>query len=180
MQVREISSADVAIFAEAGDGERVVGRLRALPEPPPEVGARAIHLRRIEAGTPWFGLDGDESRLVPEIVPEDRVSFSKGCFLGQETIARVHWRGRVRRRIARLLLDASSSPRRGLPLRDPQGVPAGSLLSSARRFDGRVIALALREAEAASDEVIAEDGIRGRWLPDPGDPAAPAGGRASP
>jgi aminomethyltransferase len=145
MQVREVGANDVALFPPAEDAPRLRAQLEAIPDAPREVGAIAFHARRIEAGTPWHGLDGDETRLVSECVPDERVSFTKGCFLGQETIARVHYRGRRRRaergpparRFGRGLRapyggrgrrHRAASPRRG----SPRGRHAGTLAGRGR------------------------------------------------
>lgn len=52
---------------------------------------------RIEAGRPWFGRDMDEENLPPEVRLDGAISTSKGCYLGQETLARLHFRGHVNR-----------------------------------------------------------------------------------
>jgi folate-binding protein YgfZ len=58
-----------------------------------EVGRVAWNIRRVENGRPWFGADIGEDNFPAESVLESHVSYEKGCFLGQETIARMHYRG---------------------------------------------------------------------------------------
>jgi aminomethyltransferase len=58
-----------------------------------EVGRAAWNARRIEKGRPWFGTDVTEENFPAECGLESHVSYEKGCFLGQETIARMHYRG---------------------------------------------------------------------------------------
>ncbi|MEY3547393.1 MAG: hypothetical protein RLZZ313_1755, partial [Verrucomicrobiota bacterium] len=54
------------------------------------VGWSALDLARIEAGIPRFGVDIDESHLPPEAgLDRDGISYTKGCYIGQETIARI-------------------------------------------------------------------------------------------
>ncbi len=72
---------------------------RAGAEP---VGAEALDALRIEAGVPWMGVDMDDGVLVMEAGLAGAVSFTKGCYLGQEVVERVSARGHVNRRRAGL------------------------------------------------------------------------------
>jgi tRNA-modifying protein YgfZ len=94
-------------------------------------GAAAFESHRIEAGTPLFGVDFDESNL-PQEVGRDReaISFTKGCYLGQETVARIDALGHVNQKLrgVRFLGDA-------IP-----GV--GSELTSAGKEVGRLTSVA--------------------------------------
>ena len=64
---------------------------------------------RIEAGTPVWGRELDETILPAEAgLDETHVSFTKGCYPGQEPIARLHYRGRPNRRLAVIEVDAAS------------------------------------------------------------------------
>lgn len=56
-------------------------------------GRAAWNMRRVENGNPWFGTDVTEDNFPKETRFDDVVSYSKGCFLGQETLARMHHRG---------------------------------------------------------------------------------------
>ncbi len=63
---------------------------------------QALELARIAAGIPRVGIDTGPSTLVQEAGLEDvAVSFDKGCYLGQETVARIAFRGHVNRRLRR-------------------------------------------------------------------------------
>jgi tRNA-modifying protein YgfZ len=108
------------------------------------VGASLYNLARIGGGMPWHGLDGGAERLVPEVVPPDRISLTKGCFVGQETMARVYHRGQLRRRLVRAWLDSRTVPAVGTPILGSDGAPAGELRSAALHPDGYVIGLVLR------------------------------------
>lgn len=57
------------------------------------VGRVAWHMRRVEAGLPWYGIDVSEDNFPKEARLDDHVSYDKGCYLGQEPIARMHHRG---------------------------------------------------------------------------------------
>ena len=61
---------------------------------------------RIESGIPKFGVDMDENTIVPELGIEEMISYSKGCYIGQEIIARIHFRGHVARKLAGLISEA--------------------------------------------------------------------------
>jgi folate-binding protein YgfZ len=98
---------------------------------------------RIEAGTPLYGIDMGEDRLPIEAGVTDAVSFTKGCYLGQEVIARATNLGHINRRLVGLVVDGDDVVARGAKLSAPTRAEAGVVTSSARsRRLGRVIALA--------------------------------------
>lgn len=66
------------------------------------VGIQILETIRIESGIPKYGVDFGEDELIMEAGMEDAISYTKGCYLGQETIARVKYQGGVRRTIAGL------------------------------------------------------------------------------
>ncbi|HEX8424613.1 MAG TPA: glycine cleavage T C-terminal barrel domain-containing protein, partial [Pyrinomonadaceae bacterium] len=69
------------------------------------VGFDAFEVLRVEAGEPRYGVDVSETNVVLEAGREDEaVSYTKGCYIGQEIIARIHWRGHVAKRLAGLVL----------------------------------------------------------------------------
>src|SRR3989338_6997611 len=71
----------------------------AVPWKP--VGHAAWNILRTEAGVPWYGVDMDERTLPPEAALEARaISYTKGCYVGQEIIERIRSRGHVNRRLA--------------------------------------------------------------------------------
>jgi aminomethyltransferase len=77
------------------------------------VGQEALEILRIEAGIPWYGIDFTEDNLLLETGLEDHVSFTKGCYLGQEIIERVRSRGHVNRKLCGLLIESENPARRG-------------------------------------------------------------------
>jgi folate-binding protein YgfZ len=77
------------------------------------VGYQAWNVLRIESGIPWYGVDMDSSNLIQELPMEDAVSYSKGCYVGQETVARVHARGHVNRLLCGIRLDGAQFPAAG-------------------------------------------------------------------
>ena len=81
------------------------------------VGLRALDVRRIEAGIPWHGSEITQEYLPLEIGLEAGwISHSKGCYLGQETISRLHHLGHVNRYLRGLLFEAGAAPHTGTPL----------------------------------------------------------------
>jgi len=98
--------------------------------------------RRIEAGTPRYGVDMGEDRLPIEAGINDAVSFDKGCYLGQEVIARATNLGHINRRLVGLVLDGDAPAAAGAKLSAPSKPDAGWITSSARsRRLGKTIAL---------------------------------------
>jgi folate-binding protein YgfZ len=80
----------------------------------------AAEVLRVEAGRPAFGVDMDQDTIPLEAGIEDRgISFTKGCYPGQEVIVRIlhRGRGRVARKLAGLLIDGDEAPGRGDLLR---------------------------------------------------------------
>ncbi|MEZ5344428.1 MAG: glycine cleavage T C-terminal barrel domain-containing protein [Pyrinomonadaceae bacterium] len=61
---------------------------------------------RIEEGIPKYGIDMDEETVVPEIGLEGLISYQKGCYIGQEVIARIHFRGKPAKHFRGLIIDA--------------------------------------------------------------------------
>lgn len=97
------------------------------------VGWSALDLARIEAGIPRFGVDMDESHLPPEAgLDRDGISYSKGCYIGQETIARIRTYGQVTKALRGLRFDVDAPmPARGDKILH-QGREVGSLTSVVR------------------------------------------------
>jgi folate-binding protein YgfZ len=119
---------------------------------------------RIWSATPAIGVDTSSRTLVQEARLDDAVSFDKGCYLGQETVARLHYRGHANRRLARIAL---SGP-----------VPVGTQVTAAGREVGTVTsvaevpghgwtALATVRREAADHADVDAGGTPGRVLPAP-------------
>lgn len=87
------------------------------------VGWSALEAARIEAGIPRYGVDIDETNLVPETGLEARaISYSKGCYIGQEVIARIRTYGHVTKALRGLSLDPEVN---ALPARGDKLLQAG-------------------------------------------------------
>jgi folate-binding protein YgfZ len=77
------------------------------------VGMQALDTLRVEAGIPWYGRDVDETLIFPETRLEQLVSFTKGCYIGQEVVARVKYRGHINRGLSGLVLEGDRVPAAG-------------------------------------------------------------------
>lgn len=128
-------------------------------------GKDAYEALRIEAGTPEYGRDIDETNLPQEVGRDDRaISFTKGCYLGQETVERINALGHVNRRLVGLQLTGDSPGVPGAKLfRDGQEV--GRVTSSAYspRMQTAIALAYLRRGHQMPDtqvEVEAADGRR--------------------
>ena len=77
------------------------------------VGAETLEVLRLEAGLPVFGRDVDETVILPETRLDAFVSYTKGCYIGQETVARVKYRGHINRGLAGLVLEGERVPSPG-------------------------------------------------------------------
>jgi aminomethyltransferase len=110
----------------------------------------AVELARIEDGELAWGVDYGAENFPQEAGEEEAVSFTKGCYLGQEVVARIHYRGGVQRLARRLRFDAGArvAPGADLLLEDR---PVGRATSIAREpAEGRLMALALVHRRAAA------------------------------
>lgn len=95
------------------------------------VGHDALDILRIEGGVPRYGIDMDETNVVLEAVADEAVSFTKGCYVGQEIIARIHWRGHVAKKLTGLVFDERCETKRDDKVRTTDGKEIGRVTSTA-------------------------------------------------
>ena len=150
----------VDLIAAADDRERLIAALAAAGAP--EVGPEAVEILRLETGTPRFGSEMDTATMPAEAgIVERAVSFTKGCYIGQETVARLHYKGKPNRHLRGLRLSAPASP--GAPLRLGEkevGKVGGSGVSPVH---GPIaLAIVRREAEPGTELRVGEDGVTAR------------------
>ena len=113
------------------------------------VGSEALEILRLEKGTPRYGIDVDENTIVLEAGFQDAISFTKGCYMGQEVVARATHIGHVNRRLVQLFLDSQAQLARGSEL-SADGKQVGSLTSSAFSPDlGKVVGLGYVQRDQA-------------------------------
>jgi folate-binding protein YgfZ len=97
----------------------------------PDVGCAAFHMARIEHGFPWFGWDITDKNLPQEVERNSlTIHFNKGCYLGQETIARIDALGHVNRVLSRLQASFKAVPSPGTQV-TRAGQSIGTVTSSA-------------------------------------------------
>jgi tRNA-modifying protein YgfZ len=117
------------------------------------VGQPSVECLRIESGRPRYGIDLDETVIPQEAGLNQRaVSFTKGCYVGQETVARLYYRGRPNRHLRGLRLSAAAEPGDELLLGER---PVGRLASVAESPRLGPIALALVRREAEPGAILA-------------------------
>jgi folate-binding protein YgfZ len=138
--------------------------LDAEPAPDAErVPDDELEALRIRAGTPRFGREIDDRVLPAEAgLVERAVSLTKGCYPGQEPIARLHYRGHANRSLRTLALATSEVPAPDTEL--GYGGKTVGRVTSAVRDDGRVLALAYVRAEVPEDAVLDAGGAEARPL----------------
>jgi len=119
----------------------------------PTLSEEELELRRIESGVPRWEHEIDDRILPAEAgLDETHISFSKGCYPGQEPVARLHFRGHPNRRLRIVELD--EVPEHDAPLLH-DGREVGRVTSAARRGDGTVVALAYVRTEVPDDAPLA-------------------------
>jgi folate-binding protein YgfZ len=74
------------------------------------VGMDALEILRLEAGNPRYGIDVDENNIILEAGYKDTISYNKGCYLGQEVVARATHIGRVNKSLVQFQADSSQAP----------------------------------------------------------------------
>lgn len=113
-------------------------------------GVGAWDIARIEAGRPEWGVDMDDSTIPQEAILDtlDAISYTKGCYTGQEVVARIHFRGHVNRTL-RGLRFAGSLPPMKAALFDPTGKSIGEITSgvASPRLGAIGLGMVRREAE---------------------------------
>jgi folate-binding protein YgfZ len=147
----------VDVLCDAGDTERIAAALAAAGAV--RAGEEAAEVRRVETGRPRYGVDLDDTVIPQEAGLNDRaVSFEKGCYVGQETVARLYFRGKPNRHLRGLKLSGPAA--RGEPLRlgEREVGRLGSVVESP--LYGRIaLALVRREAAPGDSLAVGDDGV---------------------
>ena len=123
------------------------------------VGFHAMEICRIEAGVPRYGADMNEKTLPQETGQMHAISFTKGCYLGQEVVERIRSRGHVNRCLAGFLFEGKQDARAGMEIRAGDQT-VGNVTSAAYSFGlRRTIALGIlrREFSEPGTSVMAGD-----------------------
>ena len=137
----------VDVICDAEDHEGVRAALGVEP-----VSEQAAECLRVEGGRPRLGLDMDGDTIPQEAGLNERaVSFTKGCYVGQETVARLHYRGKPNRHLRGLRLSSPASTGEPVYVGERQVGTVGSTCVSPRLGP---IALAVLRREAAPGETV--------------------------
>jgi folate-binding protein YgfZ len=140
---------ELGLYVATDSGVDVLGERPDLPEASPET----AEILRIEAGRPRLGFDlGDD--VIPQEagINERAISFTKGCYVGQETVARLFYKGKPNRHLRGLRL--SEPVERGTPILAAAGKQLGRLSSTCVSPTFGPIALALVRREAAPGDSV--------------------------
>jgi folate-binding protein YgfZ len=150
-EVRAIATdTGVDLLCLAEDTEAVRHALIGAGAEP--VSEAAGEVLRIERGRPRWGAELDETIIPQEAGLNERaVSFTKGCYVGQETVARLHWKGKPNRHLRGLRLSGPASPGEPLLLGDRE---VGRLGSVAESPTHGTIGLAIVRREATVGDVL--------------------------
>ena len=141
----------VDVFCQTQDKDAVRAALHF-----PDGDEAAAEVVRVERGRPRYGVDLDDSVIPQEAGLNERaVSFTKGCYVGQETVARLYYRGKPNRRLLGLKLEAPAPS--GSDLRLGEKV-VGRLGSSVVSPQLGPIGLALVRREAQPGDTVSVDG----------------------
>ena len=144
------TDAGVDLLCDAGDVPALRGRLEHAGAIP--VSAEVAECLRVERGRPRYGVDLDDTVIPQEAGLNERaVSFTKGCYVGQETVARLYYRGKPNRQLRGLRLSAAAVSGDPIMLGERE---VGRVSSVARSPAFGEIALALIRREAPPGSVV--------------------------
>ena len=106
------------------------------------IGSEVAETLRIEAGIPRFGIDMDETNVVTETNLDEAISYTKGCYIGQEIVARIKYRGHVAKKLTGLLFERGVRVQSGATIRSLEDKDIGRITSAALSPHlGRTVAL---------------------------------------
>ena len=125
------------------------------------IGADTFEILRVEAGIARFGQDMDETNVVPETNLDDAVSFTKGCYVGQEIIVRIKHRGHPAKKLTRLRFETDQQIEPGAVIRSTDNQEIGRVTSAVISPRRGSIGLGYVRYEYIADgtRVIVGDGI---------------------
>jgi folate-binding protein YgfZ len=139
---------------------------RALAAKATPGGLETWEIARVEAGRPEWGIDIDESTLPQEANFEElhAISYTKGCYTGQETVARVHFRGHVNRHLRGLRAAAPEPLVPRAVLHDATGKEVGDVRSTAAspRLGSIAMGMVRREVEVGATLIARWEGGESR------------------
>lgn len=145
-----VSGFDIVLPRDESEAVWQAFMLKAADSVQP-VGSTALDILRLEAGMPKYGTDVDESNIILESGFKDAISFSKGCYMGQEVVARATHIGRVNKQLAQFQVETTVPPTARIKL-TVEGRDAGYLTSAAYSPGaGKVVALGYANRDFAKE-----------------------------
>jgi len=125
------------------------------------IGADTFEILRVEAGIARFGQDMDETSVVPETNLDDAVSYTKGCYVGQEIIVRIKHRGHPAKKLTRLRFETDQQIEAGAVIRSTDNQEIGRVTSAVISPRRGSIGLGYVRYEYLADgtRVVVGDGI---------------------
>ncbi|MDW5375571.1 folate-binding protein [Halomonas sp. HP20-15] len=145
--------------------DEAIGAWQNLANEAVSTGNAVWRLHDIRAGLAWLEVSLQDSYL-PQMFNWEAlggISFKKGCYTGQEVVARAHFRGQVKKRLARGRFTGSVLPESGSAIVDADGKSRGDLVVAASDGEGRVEILAVMTTRDVS-EPLTVDGQPLEWL----------------
>jgi tRNA-modifying protein YgfZ len=162
LQIDEVAAlavrtdAGVDLLCDASDVAAL--RTHLLDRGATGVSEQAAECLRVESGRPRYGVDMDESTIPQEAGLNERaVSFTKGCYVGQETVARLHYRGKPNRHLRGLRLSREAATGERLLLGEREVGRLGSVAASPT-LGPIALALVRREASPGTVVRVGDDG----------------------
>jgi folate-binding protein YgfZ len=150
----------IDVICEAADTGALLAELRERGAV--DVSEATAECRRIERGRPRYGVDLDESVIPQEAGLNERaVSFTKGCYVGQETVARLFYKGKPNRHLRGLRLDRPVAPGSAILLGE-RDVGRVSSVAESPRFGAIGLALVRREAAVGDAVTVGAESVAAR------------------
>lgn len=148
----------IFLVPRTGDESGVDVEVRAKEREVTIGGEAEFHAYRTRAGFPWHGVDFDEKNLPQETARHDAICFTKGCYLGQETVARLDALGQVQKQLVRWSVNVPS-PEPGTELFDNDKL-VGRLTSIAPDGPEKSVAIGIaRRSHFEPGSVATADGM---------------------
>jgi len=120
----------LTLIVANGNADKYIATLRSNGAV--EIDDELYETLRIESGIPKYGVDMDETTIVPELGLDGLISYNKGCYIGQEIIARIHFRGHVAKQLTGLWSEpgaVATGVLQGSELTSHDGKSAGRITS---------------------------------------------------
>jgi tRNA-modifying protein YgfZ len=157
VQLPRIGASNVSVYSvivSRDDKERAIATLHAAGAARGD--GTTLERLRVESGFPQWGVDMDENTLPQEANLDEMhaVSYTKGCYIGQETVARIHFRGHVNRSLRRLAFAGGAEPPRGAVLQDSEHRAIGDVRSIVRSESEGLIGIGMVRREIDDGQTI--------------------------